>query len=244
MKFFVRQSLALGAGMVLAVFAGAGVQAQTGSDAGTDAQPRTLQMVPAQAELGKTLDAKKAKQGDPVTAKLQQDVQMSDGKKLPKNTVLEGQVDSVQPSQNKGDSTLVITFDKAKTKDGQELPIKATIIRIYEPVLMQQQQAQSGPPAAGGPSGPVGGGSPSGGSAGGGGQHGSIQPQQPSELPEAPQGQTQQSQSNGVPGVTLKSDVHDKSSGTFTSQGKNVRVPGGTEMEVALTVIPAGVKLQ
>ncbi|MGC2639939.1 MAG: hypothetical protein WA294_22355, partial [Acidobacteriaceae bacterium] len=100
--------------------------------AGTsDAQPqqsqKKIEMVQAQAELNTTLDAKKAKQGEPVKAKLSENVQVPDGQPLPKNTVLEGHVDQVTASDHKSDSTMVVTFDKAKLKDGRELPIKATV---------------------------------------------------------------------------------------------------------------------
>jgi hypothetical protein len=54
----------------------------------------------------------------------------------------------------------------------------------------------------------------------------------------------QQAQQNGVPDVTLKSDIHEHNSVTFMSKGKNVHVPDGTQMQVALAIIPAGVKLQ
>ena len=54
---------------------------------------------------------------------------------LPKNTVLEGHVDQVQASDHKSDSTMTVTFDKAKLKDGKELPIKATVIAVSEPVM-------------------------------------------------------------------------------------------------------------
>jgi hypothetical protein len=42
----------------------------------------------------------------------------------------------------------------------------------------------------------------------------------------------------------LQSDIHQQTSATFTSKGKNVHVPDGTQLEVALAVIPAGTRLQ
>ncbi|HEY4050241.1 MAG TPA: hypothetical protein VGM27_25540 [Acidobacteriaceae bacterium] len=59
-------------------------------------------LVAAQAELQHTLDAKTAKQGDTVTARLTESVQIADGTKLPRNTQLIGHIDEVQPAQNKG----------------------------------------------------------------------------------------------------------------------------------------------
>lgn len=249
----IRQGLAMGAGAALAWCIGAGAWAQAasaGASGDNSAQGKTLQMVPAIAELDKTIDAKKAKQGDPVTAKLQKDVQIPDAQNLPKNTVLEGHVDQAQASEHKSDSTVVVTFDKVKLKNGQELPIKATIVAVSEPALMQQNQggapAGDAMPAGGGapmPSG--GGGAPQGGGSAGAAAAPPPQPSAGAAMPEPGAGQpSQQSNKNGVPGVTLKSDIHDQNSATFSSKGKNVRVPSGTQMEVALTVIPAGVKLQ
>jgi hypothetical protein len=255
MNGFVRQSLALGVGVALASCMGSAWAQNAASapaaDSGTAQPQHKLQMVPAQAQLDKTLDAKKAKQGEPVTAKLQQDVQIPDAQNLPKNTVLEGHVDQVEPSQNKSDSTVVVTFDKAKLKSGQELSIKATVMAISEPVMMQQNQGGGAPAAGDMPSAGVGAPSGGGGAAAGGSSGGSRGGATTSSAPEPsmPQtasssGQQQDTQKGGVPGVTLKSDLHDQSSATFSSKGKNVHVPDGTQMEVAITVIPAGVKLQ
>ena len=44
---------------------------------------------------------------------------------------------------------MVVTFDKAKLKDGQELPIKATIIAVSEPALLAQQAAAGTPASEG-----------------------------------------------------------------------------------------------
>lgn len=182
-----------------------------------------------------------------MTAKLQENVPIPNEQTLPKNTVLEGHVDQVQPSQNKGDSTVVVTFDKARLKTGQELPIKATVVAISEPILAQEQNGQGGGVPA--DQGAMPASAPQGGGGGGGAGANSMpaaQPQEPTGPAEAsPQSNPQQSaQKNGVPGVSLQSDIHQHSSATFTSKGKNVHVPDGTQMEVALAVIPPGVHLQ
>lgn len=208
-------------------------------------------MVQVAASLDHTLDAKKAKQGEVVTAKLQKDVQIPQEQALPKNTELEGHVDQVQPSEHKGDSTVVVTFDKAKLKGGQEVPIKATVLAIAEPAYMQQQQAAMGQPAGGGA--PAAGGMPAGGAApGGGAARGDTAPSAPAPQAapmEAPNQATNeppnpQVEHNGVPGVMLQSDIHQPTSATFTSKGRNVHIPDGTQMDVALAVIPTGVRVQ
>ncbi|HEX3986703.1 MAG TPA: hypothetical protein VHX13_08860 [Acidobacteriaceae bacterium] len=248
MNGFVRQWLAAGAGTALMVVAGAPAGAQSQSTAvNNSTQPQhTIQMVQALASLDHTLDAKKDKQGEVVTAKLQKDVNSPD-QALPKNTVLEGHVDQVQASEHKGDSTLVVTFDKAKLKSGKEVAIKATVLAIAEPASMQQPTGAAAPgemPAAGGGGGSMAGGARQGGGASSGGTAPSSPPPQPMEATAPSTGIQQPAQHNGVPGVTLQSDIHQQASATFTSKGKNVHIPDGTQMDVALAVIPAGVRLQ
>ena len=237
--------LTTGAGLALATLIGAAAGAQTQPATTPQSAPqaqRTIQMVQAQAQLSKTLDAKKAKQGDPVTAKLEQDIQIPDAQALPKNTVLEGHVDQVQPSDHKSDSLMTVTFDKAKLKGGKELPIKATVLAVSEPVYAQQQAG--GGMASGAPVATPTSGAPSGGGSLAGGSSAPAPSPQPMDVPQASSGPAQQIHQNGVPGVMLKSSIHDSSSVTFSSKGKNVHVPDGTQMQVALTVIPPGVRLQ
>lgn len=251
MNLTVRRIVATGAAVVFTAVLGAQARAQSAPAADdTNTQPqRKLQMVPAQATLDHTLDAKKAKQGDPVTAKLAQDVQIPDAQALPRNTVLEGHVDQVQASDHKSDSMMVVTFDKAKLKSGEEVPIKATVIAVSQPASMQPQQGGvPGQPMSAAP--PMGAGPPMGTPSGSGAPSGSMggtsggTPSQPMNLPQAGSGSPQQARQNGVPDVTLTSSIHDRSSATFTSKGRNVHVPEGTQMQVALIIVPAGVTLQ
>jgi hypothetical protein len=212
---------------------------------------RTLQLVEVKAELSSSLDAKKAKEGQPVTAKLQDDVQVPDAQALPKNTVLEGHVDQVQASENKGDSSVVVTFDKARLKDGQELPIKATVVAMHQPVNLAAENQGGMPAAAAGPGMSGGSMAPSGGgSSSGMGRAGGASPSTPNtgseaqSMPNQAAGSQQGGASQGIPGVMLKSDIHQHSSATFMATGRNVKVPDDTQLEVAIAVIPAGVSLQ
>lgn len=250
MNAFVRQMLvtATGAALICVMGAPAGAQSQSPSTNNANPAQHTIQMVPVLASLDHTLDAKKAKQGEAVTAKLQKDVQLSQ-QALPKNTVLEGHVDQVQSSDHRSDSSLVVTFDKAKLKSGKELPIKATVLQIAEPAYMRQQPtgeaAGGGMPAGGAP---VGGGGAMPGGAPGGASPSGTAPSTPQAQPEPmapqPSNTQQRAQRNGVPGVMLQSDIHQQASATFTSKGRNVHLPDGTQMEVAVAVIPAGVHIQ
>ncbi len=76
------------------------------------------------AELSKSLDAKKAKTGDPVAAKTTMDV-LSQGRiVIPRNTRIVGHVVSSKAhSKDSPDSNIEIAFYRAITKDGRELPL-------------------------------------------------------------------------------------------------------------------------
>ena len=97
------------------------------------AQPATnaAQLVAANAVLETRIDARTAKAGDAVTAKLTSSVHLPGGMELQRNTLLTGHIDQVQAAVNDGVSTVVLTFDKAQPKDGQAIAIKSTILGIY-----------------------------------------------------------------------------------------------------------------
>ena len=80
------------------------------------------------AELNSPVDSKKAKPGDPVTAHTTEAVK-SDGKTvIPKGAKLMGHVTQAS-AKGKGDSesALGVVFDKAILKNGQEVPMQASI---------------------------------------------------------------------------------------------------------------------
>ncbi len=88
-----------------------------------------------QAELTKSIDAKKAKQGDEVTAKLTQDVKSSGQVVLHKGTKLVGHVTEAQAkSKESGESKLGIAFDKAVLKGGEEMAFTGVIQALAPPV--------------------------------------------------------------------------------------------------------------
>ncbi|HEU4415802.1 MAG TPA: hypothetical protein VFT65_13530 [Candidatus Angelobacter sp.] len=88
-----------------------------------------------QAELSKSVDAKKAKSGDEVTAKLTQDVK-ADGKVvLHKGSKLVGHVTEAQAkTKDNAESKLGIVFDKAMVKGGQEVAFSGVIQALAPPV--------------------------------------------------------------------------------------------------------------
>jgi hypothetical protein len=90
----------------------------------------TIKMANVTVILEKTIDAKSAKAGDHVLAKMLATVTLNDGTNVPRDSVLEGQVDSATPAHDKGDSMLELTFDKVRTKGGKEIPVKVAILSV------------------------------------------------------------------------------------------------------------------
>jgi hypothetical protein len=110
-----------------------------------------------QAELTKSVDAKKAKSGEEVTAKLTQDVKSNGKVVLHKGSKLVGHVTEAQAkSKENAESKLGIVFDKAVLKGGEEMSFNSVIQAVAPPV-----QATSS--LAGDESGNLGGGMGSGG---------------------------------------------------------------------------------
>jgi len=87
------------------------------------------------ATLSKSVDARKAKPGDPVTAKSDQDAKAADGTLIPHGSTLVGHVTQAKSLDKSAaastgvdaDTKLAIVFDKALLKDGREVPLNAAI---------------------------------------------------------------------------------------------------------------------
>jgi len=207
--------------------------------------PHQIVMVPAKAELQKGLNAKKLKPGQTVTAKLEQTVNLPDEPALQRNTVLMGQVDAVEASQHHSNSEITVTFNQAKLKDGTVLPVKVTVMELAAPAMAQTSADTGGPMAEGGAapeSAPSAGAGRPGGTPG---MQGEPQPQpQPMNTEPSPESAAATNEQNGVPGVMLKSDIHQPTSATFLAKGHNVEVPGGTQMQLAIAYIPKGVQVR
>lgn len=88
-----------------------------------------------QAELAKSLDCKKAKPGDEVTAKLTEDVKQDGKVVLHKGSKLVGHVTEAQAkTKDNAESKLGIVFDKAVLKGGQEVAFNGTVQALAPPV--------------------------------------------------------------------------------------------------------------
>src|SRR5215469_2632831 len=81
-----------------------------------------------QAELTKSLDAKKAKSGDEVTAKATQDIKSNGQVVVRKGSKLIGHVTEAQArSKDNAESKLGIVFDHAVLKDGSQVNFNAVV---------------------------------------------------------------------------------------------------------------------
>jgi hypothetical protein len=96
-------------------------------------QVKAQLMVPAQAALPRTLDARKLQTGQQIRVILSKSVQLKDGPELPRGTELIGTV-VADPAKSNDTSTLEIRFTQAELKGGKVVPIKATIVGFYGPV--------------------------------------------------------------------------------------------------------------
>jgi hypothetical protein len=195
--------------------------------------------------LTKTIDAKKAKTGDEVVAKVTQDLKTNAGEVIvAKDTKVVGHVTEAQArNKEQKESQVGITFDHAVMKNGSEMQLPMSIQAIVGPQNSGPQNSES---SGGGNSGGV----PSSGAGGypnstrGGGMSGSTTssaPQAPSQsnLPSDTQTGTSTrpqitAQTEGVVGI---SDLKLTSSTTTANQGSllsseknNVKLESGTLM--------------
>jgi len=171
-------ALALTAPMVLAQTSGKAPAQASGSGsmqangkASSDEQSGLLAAgTTLNADLSQSVDSKKAKEGDTVTAHTTEAVKSGGKVVLPKGTKLVGHV-TRSTARAKGDanSVLAVQFDQAVLKDGQEMPLQMTI----QALASGERTAPVGGDDLEG-TGPVGGGAPPSGGAAGRGAMGGV----------------------------------------------------------------------
>ena len=192
------------------------------------------------AELSKTVDAKKAKQGDKVEAKVAQDMLSNGQVVIPRGSKITGHVTAAKP-HDKSDpaSNLAIAFDQIEVKDKGQMPLQAKIQAMAKPlIIVGPMDSPSGTPDASGGSSPGSSNSPMGGTnrpgmsspapssspaaAAGGSIAGSQPVQSGTALSAGSQGVI------GMEGVTMNADP---SQGTVISSAKkNVKLESGTQL--------------
>jgi hypothetical protein len=86
------------------------------------------------AQLDKTVDAKKAKAGDPVQAKTLDELMSGTQVLAPRGARISGHVVAASPHEKDSASRLEIAFDKLDLGNGTEVPLNATIQALAGPV--------------------------------------------------------------------------------------------------------------
>src|SRR5437868_2638012 len=87
------------------------------------------------AELAKSLDAKKNKQGDRVEARTTQDMLSNGAVVVPRGAKIIGHVTQTQPRAKGETSSMIgIAFDQMVIKGGKTIPLNASIQAIAKPV--------------------------------------------------------------------------------------------------------------
>lgn len=107
----------------------------------SQAVSEAAQMVPAQARLAQNLDTKNLQPGEQFKAVLQGKVRLKDGVELPRGTALVGTVAS-ETAPPGAKSELALRFTQADLKNGQTVPIEATIVGVAPPATEDDASAE------------------------------------------------------------------------------------------------------
>jgi hypothetical protein len=192
-------------------------------------------------ELTTTIDAKKAKTGDEVVAKVTQDMKSTGGDVIvAKDTKMVGHVTQAQArTKEQKESEVGITFDKAVTKSG-EMKLPMSIQAIIAPV--DNANTNTAGDSGGAPSGPVTGGATA--TSPMGGRNAPMEGSGPSPSPSAvPNAATNTSSGSharppinaktegviGLPNVKLEPNTQNAAQGSLVSSEKNnVKLESGT----------------
>jgi len=221
--------LTLTSAVVLAQTAPESSPAQGASAESVKIAPGTV--IPA--ELAKSLDSKKLKEGDPVTAKTAVDMLSGGTVIVPRDSKIVGHVTQAT-SRGKGESesTLGIIFDRLILKNGDQIPLQAVVQAVGAPItsrtaaMSEDNNPRTGPDSTPG---------------GYGGHPGMPGPRQTSNTvgarnPEdqpANLGGAQPLPNNatgvvGISGLTLRTTS--ATSSILASEKKNVKLDSGTQL--------------
>jgi hypothetical protein len=206
--------------------------AQDQTQSASDEPARTLTV-----QLAKSLDSRKLKQGDPVEGRIPDQWRAADGTLVPPGSKVLGHV-TESSARGKGDSQsqLGITFDQIALKNGQKLPLKASIQAVGPPLNYASNSMPMGGPGGSGagvgsPTGQMGGINPG---AGRGGVPGSPASNFPNpsgssgNSPNSSQGDQQIApQSKGVIGLN---DLQLEQGSILASDGKQVKLQAGSQI--------------
>lgn len=203
----------------------------------TDAAKRIAPGSVIPVQLTKTIDAKKAKQGDEVVAKVPEDLKSNTGQVvIPKDTRMIGHVTEAQPhSKEQKESQVGIAFDRAVMKDGTEMQMPMSIQAI---IGQQNNNAQGEGPAAqpaesgggygGGSRSGMGGSSASRNTPASGQENAPTEPQ--SSGPARPHITSQTQGVVGISNLKLESAPNATQGSVVSSEKNNVKLESGTMM--------------
>jgi hypothetical protein len=96
------------------------------------AAQQAAQMVPVRAYLKNKLDTKHAQPGTTFTATLSESVRLKNGPELIRGTQLAGTV-TTNDTQADGTRRLALNIAEAHLKNGETIPVKATIVGVWGP---------------------------------------------------------------------------------------------------------------
>lgn len=191
-------------------------------------------------ELTKTVDAKKAKTGDQVEAKVTQDMKTGNGDVLvPKDTKIIGHVTEAQArSKEQKESQMGIAFDHAVMKDGNQMDLPMSIQAVIGPQQPNDASAPGGNDqgATAAPSG-MSGGTASGAHSGAGSAPTPSNSATPSDYGASndqnaksarPQINGQTTGVIGISNLSLSSSPNGNNGSVMTSEKNNVKLESGT----------------
>ena len=202
-------------------------------------------VIPVQLTRG--IDAKKAKTGDPVEAKVTMDLKTDSGEVLvPKDTKVLGHVTEAQPrSKEQKESQVAIAFDHALMKSGSNMPLPLSIQAVISPSVANGGSNNSAPndgPGSSASQPSSGGGASTTGTRGGMGA-GTPPPQAPGAGAGMPPDSSSQAGGNthepitgktegvvGISNLKLAPAVQPAQGSVLTSEKNNVKLESGTLM--------------
>jgi hypothetical protein len=214
---------------------------QEQANSGVRIQPGTV--IPA--ELDKSLDAKKVKPGDPVVAKVSQDLLSNGQVVIPVGSKITGRVTQAQAHKSDSASELGIVFEQITMKNGNQVPFHADIQALAPPPQNPALAGTGGndPMSESGPGGTPG--------AGGMGQRGGVASTptaptgganpypQPSGAPATSAGVGQLSSGSqgavNMKDVTLHAGANPSEGSIISSDRKNVHLDSGTQLMLRVT---------
>jgi hypothetical protein len=217
---------------------------QTQSTPSGDSAPRIAPGSVIPVQLTRTVDARKAKPGDAIEAKITQDLTAQNGELLvPKDTKVVGHVTEAQArTKEQKESQVGIAFDHAIMKDGSDVSLPMSIQAIVAPQILSagnnSDDGSAGRPPTAAPSS---GGLPQGGRSGGMGT-GAASPL-PAYLPGSEPPASASTGNNerrsitantqgivGIPDLRLSTPGDVAQGSVISSEKNNVKLESGTLM--------------